>query len=91
MRKSMIGVAGATVLLALVSPAMAASSGTSSGSGAATGSSGSIGLGIDYAALVSAGATGNPGVALPGASKMQTLGGPINGLVWHFSKPYGSR
>lgn len=60
-------------------PAFAATSGTS-------GASGSSGLGVDYGALVAAGASGNPGVALPGSSATGTLGGPLAGLMDHFTR-----
>ncbi|HET8883600.1 MAG TPA: hypothetical protein VFM56_15635 [Solimonas sp.] len=82
MRNFMIKIAAAALVAAVAAPAMAQSG---SGSGA-SGASGSAGLGIDYAALVAAGASGNPGVATPGQSATGTLGGPIAGLINQFSK-----
>ncbi|WP_028081357.1 hypothetical protein [Solimonas soli] len=49
-------------------------------------SSSSAGLGVDYTALVSAGGTGNPGLALPGSSSANTVRSPIAGIARHFAR-----
>jgi len=73
-----IHIAALSLLLATSTPVLAASS--------SAGCSGSACLGIDYTALVSASASGNPAVALPGASAGTTMGGPVAGLLRHFSR-----
>ena len=82
MRKFTLIKASAALVVALSAPSAFAQSGSSGSSG----TSGRAGLGIDYAALVAAGATGNPGVAMPGSSARGTLGGPIAGLRSHFGE-----
>lgn len=73
----------AALAAAMSLPAMA-----QSGTSGSSGSSGSAGLGIDYGALVSAGASGNPGVATPRADEVldTTMGGPLNGVRKHFAR-----
>lgn len=79
MRKhTLIKIAFAAIVAGASLPAMAQSG--------SSGTSGSAGLGIDFAGLSTASGTGNPYISLPGSSNPGRMGGPIQGLREHFTK-----
>lgn len=84
MRKhTLIKIAFAAIVAGASLPAMAQSG--------SSGTSGSAGLGIDFAALTTVSGTGNPSISLPGSSNPGRMGGPIQGLREHFTKTKAQR